>query len=492
VGNPDRLSALDASFLHRERDGAANLHVAEVLIFEGQAPGYVELLDHIRARLDLVPRYRQVPAAVPLNQGRPVWVDDPYFNLRYHLRHSGLPAPGDEAALRRLAGRVFSQPLDRGKPLWEIYLVEGLEGGRFALLGKTHHVLVDGRRSREIAGMLFDGVPDAVAGAPGPTGWVPRPVPTPAQLLAGALLERATVPGEMRRGARALLRIPRRAAQTAVRTAPLGWAGLAPPEERPYRVEIGPHRRYEWVDADLATFRAIKDALGGTVHDAVLTVVAGALGRHLRANGRRTRGVTLRALVPLAVRAAAESGPGDDQVIGRIVPVRADLPVGEIDPLARFAAVRASLAAAPGAADPLSAETLAELPGFAVTTIMSQAARLQVGVEDFDVAVTNIPGPQAELHLLGRPMLRAYPVMPLAPHHAVGVSVMSYAGRLGFGLLSDRDALPDLDVVAGGLELAIAELAAAAAGTGRPRRRRRSGRSPASNGRVPAEQLQRP
>ncbi|WP_259316016.1 wax ester/triacylglycerol synthase family O-acyltransferase [Capillimicrobium parvum] len=492
MANPDRLSGLDASFLHRERDGAANLHVAEVLVFDGRPPGYVELLDHIRARLDLVPRYRQVPAGVPLRQGRPVWVDDPYFNLRYHVRHSGLPVPGDEASLKREAGRIFSQPLDRAKPLWEIWLVEGLEGDRFALIGKTHHVLVDGLRGREIASVLLedDAADTSAQHAPRDApGWVPRPVPTPAQLLAGSLLERATMPEEIGRGARVLLRAPRRAAGTIAKAAPLGWAGFVPPDTSPYRVPIGPHRRYEWVDADLETFRAIKDALGGTVNDAVLTVVAGALGRHLRLHGHRTLGLTLRALVPLALRGP---GPGTDAtVIGRIEAMPADLPVGETDPLAAFAAVRASLAAAPGAAEAMSAEALTHLPGFAATTIMSQAARLQAHEDRFDVAVTNVPGPQHPLFLLGREMRRVHSVVPLAPHHAVGVSVMSYAGRLGFGLLSDQDALPDLDVVAEGLRGAIADLAAAAAGALGPGPRGPRGRS--RNGRMPrAEELRRP
>ena len=239
VANPDRLSGLDASFLHRERDGAANLHVAEVLVFDGRPPSYVELLDHIRARLDLVPRYRQVPAAVPLGQGRPVWVDDPYFNLHYHVRHSGLPAPGDEASLKRDAGRIFSQPLDRAKPLWEIWLVEGLEDDRFAVIARPttrSSTACAGATSR--ASCSTTTPPPAAPDAPRRVGVGRTPRPQPAQLLAGSLLERATVPDEMRRGARALLRAPRRAAGAVAKAAPRpGWAGFVPPAEPVQRAD---------------------------------------------------------------------------------------------------------------------------------------------------------------------------------------------------------------------------------------------------------------
>jgi WS/DGAT/MGAT family acyltransferase len=321
VANADRLTGLDASFLHLERGGQAHMHVAEVLVFAGRPPAYVELVDHIRSRLELVPRYRQRLADVPLGQGRPVWVDDAHFNIRYHLRHTGLPAPGDDAALKRLAGRLFSQPLDRSKPLWELWLVEGLEGDRFAVIGKTHHALVDGIAGVDITTVLFDTAPEPVDTPQPPTPWVPRPAPTGAQLLAQALLERSTVPEEIARGARAALRAPRKLASVALeRLNELGafaWAGLEPAPRTPYNVPIGPHRRYEWADADLDTFKAIKDALGATINDVVLAVVAGALGRHLRSHGHRTAGLELRALVPVSVR-----GPGAEQATGNRVATR--------------------------------------------------------------------------------------------------------------------------------------------------------------------------
>jgi diacylglycerol O-acyltransferase len=473
VTNPDRLTGLDASFLHLERGGQAHMHVAEVLVFDGRPPGYVELVDHIRARLDLVPRYRQRLAPVPLGQGRPVWIDDPHFNVRYHLRHTGLPAPGDDAALKSLAGRLFSQPLDRNKPLWELWLVDGLSDDRFAVIGKTHHALVDGISGVDITTVLFDTCPEPADTPRAASAWIARPAPTSAQLLAEALLERATVPGEVARGLRRVWRAPRQAVTGAAeRLAELGaftWAGVDPAPRTPYNVPIGPHRLYEWVDADLDTFKAIKNQLGGTVNDVVLTVVAGALGRHLRGHGHRTQGVELRALVPVSVRAPDEQGALGNHVAA----VWAPLPVGETDPRAAFARVHTAMAGLKASHEAIGARTLTELTDFAPPTLMSQAARLQSRQRFFNVVVTNVPGPQQELYLLGRPLRSIYPVVPLAENQAVGIAVMSYHGRLGFGLLGDLDALPDLGELALLVEDAIGELATAAGLPPKPRRRAR-------------------
>ncbi len=211
MANPDRLTALDSTFLHLEDHSTAHMHVASVMVFQGSAPSHQELIDHVMARLHLVPRYRQRLAHVPLGQGRPVWTDDPHFNPSYHIRHTALPKPADDAALKRLAGRLFSQRLDRSKPLWEIWLVQSMSGGRFALVAKTHHALVDGISGVDITTVLFDTARQpAVPPAP-PTAWSAKPLPGPAKLLGEALLERSTVPNEMLRGARALMRAPRRA-----------------------------------------------------------------------------------------------------------------------------------------------------------------------------------------------------------------------------------------------------------------------------------------
>ncbi|WP_228430524.1 WS/DGAT/MGAT family O-acyltransferase [Baekduia soli] len=455
---PSRLTALDTSFLHLE-DGGAHMHVAAVMTFDGTPPGYDELVGAIEARLHLVPRYRQRLAFVPLGQGRPRWVDDPHFNARYHIRHTALPSPGSHEELKRLAARVFGQRLDRGRPLWELWLVEGLDGDRFALLSKTHHALVDGVSGVDIVSVLFDTDPDPAPTAPTGSPWLPRPVPTGTELLAEALLERGTVPGEALRGLRALTRAPRQATRNVAGglagIGAMAWAGLQPAPRSPLNVPIGPHRRYTWVDADLRRFKAVKTQLHGTVNDVVLTAVALALGRWMRGRGEPTDGITLKAMVPVSVRATDERGA----LGNRVAAMWAPLPVGVADPIACFNEIHHAMAGLKESGQAVGAEALTQLADFAPPTIMSQAARLQARQRYFNLVVTNVPGPQIELFLLGRPLRGLYPVVPLAQRQALGIAIMSYHGRLGFGLLADFDALPDLDDIAGHLERAIDDLA---------------------------------
>jgi WS/DGAT/MGAT family acyltransferase len=481
VANRDRLTALDTSFLHLE-DHGAHMHVAAVMIFEGSPPEHEELVRAIEDRLHVVPRYRQRLAFVPLGQGRPRWVDDPHFNPRYHIRHTALPAPGTDDELKRLAARIFGQRLDRSKPLWEIWLVEGLADDRFALLSKTHHALVDGISGVDIVSVLFDTSPDPAPVAPPAAAWQPRPLPSSSELLAEALLERATVPGEAARGVRRVTRAPRQVAANVVTgLAGLGamaWAGLNPAPRTPLNVEIGPHRRYTWVDADLARFRAIKSAFGGTVNDVVLTAVTLGLGGWLRDRGEETDGVVLKAMVPVSVRADAERGA----LGNRVATMWAPLPVGIRDPRECFEQIHAAMTGLKESGQAVGAETLTQLADFAPPTIMSQAARLQARQRLFNLVVTNVPGPQIELFVLGRPMRRIYPVVPLARNQALGIAIMSYHGRLGFGLLADFDAMPDLDELELHLEQAIDELARAAGADEPPPPPRRMTRRPSRVG----------
>jgi WS/DGAT/MGAT family acyltransferase len=476
MANPDRLTALDAAFLHLEDDSTAHMHVASVMVFEGQAPTPKELVDHVLGRLHLVPRYRQRLAYVPFGQGRPVWTDDPHFNLRYHIRHTALPQPEDEAALKRLAGRLFSQRLDRSKPLWEIWLVDRMAGGRFALIAKTHHALVDGISGVDITTVLFDTAPEPVLPPRPPEPWTARPLPGRAKLLGEALLERSTVPGEMTRGARALTRQPRRAlARVREGVANLSASALPglgrPAPHTPLNVDIGPHRRYTWVDAELAQFKAIKNALGGTLNDVVLAAVSLALGSHLRASGYGTEGLTMRAMVPVSVRADAERGA----LGNRVAAIWAPLPVGVEDPAACFEEIRLAMEDLKRSGQAVGAQMITNLAGFAPPTILSQAARLQARQRFFNLVVTNVPGPQFPLYLLGRRLQSLYPVVPLARKQALGIAVMSYDGRLGFGLLADYDAIPDLEQIAEQLRKAIAALARAA-GVSSPRAKRPTGK----------------
>jgi len=469
--NPDRLTGLDASFLALEEGGGAHMHVGSVLLFEGAAPAYDDFVTQLERRLALVPRYRQKLAVPPLVQSRPVWIDDPHFNAGYHVRHTALPAPAGEEELRRLAGRVFAQRLDRAKPLWELWLVDRVGDDRFAIVAKTHHCLVDGISGVDITTVLFDLDPDP-GPQPDPEPWFPRPEPSRTALLGDALVERATAPAGLARAAAGSLLHPRDAARAGATAlgglAAITQAGLAGAPSSPLNTRIGPHRRFAWVDADLQVLKAIKNALDGTVNDVVLAVVAGALRRHFLAHGHPTDS-DLKAMVPVSVRAESERGALGNKVTA----IYAPLPIGLDDPIARFRAVHESMRGLKESGQAVGAEMITALADFAPPTILSQAARIQTVQRFFNLTVTNVPGPQFPLYLLGRRLCHVYPQVPLAENCALGIAIMSYDGRIDFGLLADYDALPDLDELAAGLDAAIAELAAAAGAVeGQPARRR--------------------
>jgi diacylglycerol O-acyltransferase / wax synthase len=434
------------------------MHVAGVMLFDGEPPAYDELLEAIERRLHLVPRYRQRLAFVPFGQGRPRWVDDPHLNLRYHVRQTALPPPGTEDQLRALAGRVFSQRLDRDKPLWELWLAEGLEGGRFAMLSKTHHALVDGVSGVDIATVLFDASPEPPAQLEDDR-WQPRPLPTRTELLAEALIERMTVPGEIARSVRSLFRGPRQvlggARDALAGVGGLAWAGLGAARPSPYNTSIGPHRRFTWVRAWLDDVKAIKNELGGTVDDVMRATVAGGLRRHLLRVGFDVADRELRAMVPVSVRSEDERGALGNRVAAMMAP----LPVGLADPRARFDAIRRSMAGIKESSQAVGAQALTSLAGFAPPTVMSQAARLFSQQRLFNLVVTNVPGPQYPLYLLGRRLSDLFPMVPLASGQALGIAIMSYDGRINFGLVGDFDALPDLDEVSTDFEASLAELA---------------------------------
>ncbi len=434
------------------------MHIASCMVFEGPAPDWDALQAHIESRLHLVPKYRQRIAEVPLGQGRPVWVDDPHFRLSYHLRHAALPAPGGASELARLCGRVFASQLDRAKPLWEIYLVEGMADGRFALLSKTHHALVDGISGIDLTAVLFD-----LERTPGDdlepqAAWSPRPLPTSAELLADALIERATIPSEIQRAVNASIRGPRTAVSGIAKRigaiSSLASAGTSPAPPTPLNVPIGSHRRFAWMTSDLADFKEIKNGFGGTVNDVVLATVAGALGSWLRSKGHPTRELELRAMVPVSVR--PEEGRGD---LGNQVAVMwAPLPVGETDPARRLEIITEAMSHVKESGQAVGAKTLTELSGFAPQTVLAQAARLVPRQRFYNVVVTNVPGPQFPLYLLGQKLEEAHPMVPLAEQQGLGIAVMSYNGKLDFGLNADWDAVPDVDLFAEDLRLSLMEL----------------------------------
>jgi diacylglycerol O-acyltransferase len=455
-GHMDRLSSIDSSFLTNETD-SSHMHVGGILIFEGPPPSYDDLLEHIRGRLHLVPRFRQKLAFPPFETGRPFWVDDPSFNLEYHVRHSALPSPGSEDQLRLMASRQFSQQLDRTKPLWELWLVQGLKRRRFALLSKTHHALVDGVSGVDIATVLFDVKP-----VPEPATeeheWVPSPMPSSATLIARGAEDLAATPLRAVGRLESAIRHPRPAVrqlgESAEAIGEVAWNFANPAPEVPLNTEIGSHRRFQWVRAELSTLKRIKDALGGTVNDVVLAVVAGALRRWLHSRGVRTEGLELRALVPVSIRAEDERG----HLGNKIAAVRGPLPVYIADPVLRLQAVRESMQGVKSSKQALGAEVISRFNDFAPPTLLAQASRINFSTRLFNVIVTNVPGPQIPLYVLGRELEDIFPVAFLPENHALAIAIMSYNGGIDFGLLADFDAMEDVDVIAEGISDAIVEL----------------------------------
>jgi diacylglycerol O-acyltransferase / wax synthase len=439
------------------------MHVASTTLFEGPAPPYTDFRDHIGSRLDLVPRFRQKLRFVPFGIGRPVWVDDPHLNLTYHVRHTALPEPGSEQQLRVLAARIFSQQLDRSKPLWEIWLIEGLKGDRFAIVGKTHHAMVDGVSGVDITTVLFDTEREPAESSKQLDRWSPAPEPSKSQLVGEALMQRALDPREAVRGMRRAVRGPRRALRKATEAVlaagSFAWTGIAAPPS-PFNFDVGPHRRFAWVRASLADMKQVKNELGGTVNDVILAAVAGALGRYLRARGHRTGGLELRAMVPVSVRTSEQHGALGNRVTSMMAP----LPVWCEDPKRRMEIVRKSMGDLKQSKQALGATLLTQLADFAPPTVAGQAARLQARQRFFNLVVTNIPGPQFPLYLMGRRMERVFPMVPLAKNQGVCVGIMSYDGQVNFGLIGDYDGMSDLDDLAKDLEASIAELIEAAGG----------------------------
>jgi WS/DGAT/MGAT family acyltransferase len=475
----DRLTAVDAAFLAQEGPNA-HMHIGAVALFEGPAPAYEDFTNHIRGRLHLVPRYRQKLAIPPFETGRPLWVDDATFNLEYHVRHTALPAPGTEEQLRALAARIHSQRLDRAKPLWELWLVQGLEDGRFALISKTHHAVVDGIAGVDLATVIFDfsPVPPPVPHEGEP--WSPQREPSGAQLAARGLVGLVRTPLALAGRAAGAVTRPQATLETAREAvegvAEVAWAGLNPAPASPLNVPIGPHRRVAFVRCELADFKRVKDTLGGTVNDVVLTVVAGGLRRWLQTRGVRVEGLELRGLVPVSTRTKDEA----HQAGNRLTVMRGPLPVYIEDPVARLKVVRRAMDGLKESKQAVGAEVLTSLEQFAPPTILAQASRLNFSTRLFNLLVTNVPGPQMPLYVLGRELQDLYPVAFLPRDHALAVAIMSYNGRLDFGLLADYDAVPDLDELAEHFAASRDEIVAAAQahGNGGGSSRRAAKRAP--------------
>jgi diacylglycerol O-acyltransferase / wax synthase len=457
----DRLTPVDAAFLHQE--GAnSHMHIGGLTIVEGPPPTMKELLEQIRWRLHLVPRYRHKLAFTAVDSGRPVWIDDPSFNLEYHIRHTALPTPGRWEQLCGLTARIFSQQLDRSKPLWEMWLIEGLEDDRFALITKTHHSVIDGIAGVDLATVLFDLSPQPPPIRHSGRAWQPHPEPGTAELLAAGLRGAVRAGIELTEGALDALAHPdhalARAREAAEGIGEIVWAGLNPAPETPLNVPIGPHRRFFGIASRLEDFKTVKNAFGGTVNDVVLAIVTGALRSFLVSRGGRTEGVELRALVPVSVRVEDERGQGGN----RLVVMRGPLPVYIADPVQRLRFVSHAMDGLKESKQALGAEVIAGAQNFAPPTLLAQASRLNFSTRLFNLIVTNVPGPQFPLFVLGREMLEAYPVAFLPENHALAIAIMSYNGQMNFGLLGDFDALPDIDLISDQIAEELATLVALA------------------------------
>jgi diacylglycerol O-acyltransferase len=456
----DRLSPLDSLFLHVE-DGVTHMHIASCAVFEGPAPPYDDFVDLVASKLPLLTRYRQTVCFVPGQLGRPVWVDDPHFNLAYHIRHSALPPPGGRQELDDLMGRLMSVELDRHRPLWEVWMVEGLTEGRWALISKVHHCMVDGISGTDLMVLLLDSSRDAPRTMP--HTWVPEQHPGSIRLTTDAMLDLLRTPAEQLRAMRALLRGPRKALNDLWTT--LGGSvalgrELLPTETLSIEGAIGPHRRWAAACTSLEELKAIRRVYGTTLNDVVLAVIAGAFRDLLLSRGDAVNDAVLRSLVPVSVRAV-----GDRTANNQVSFMLAELPVGVADPVERLHATQQRMDALKLSHQAEAGEALNALAGFtppllhALTLRSATAALRRLPQSSVHTVTTNVPGPQYPLYALGREMLEYLPFVPLSQGVRVGVAILSYNGQVFFGVTGDYDTVPEVEWMCRRIEAGVAELA---------------------------------
>lgn len=445
------LSFLDSSFLALETR-SLHMHVAGVAVFDAEplstTTGGIEIdriRRHIESKLQYIPRYRQRLEWVPYDR-RPVWVDDVAFNFDYHVRHTSLPRPGTEKQLKALAGRIMSTSLDRQKPLWELWVVEGIEANRFALIAKIHHSMIDGLSGVDLTTILLNVSPEAeVEEAP---EWEPRPAPTPSQL---AVAEAARVTrrlidrlGNLSEAIKDTKDISDRAmdkSAAAMSSLRSGW--LTPSDRTPLNPDIGPNRRFDWTEMPLESVKQIKNGLGGSLNDVVLAITTGAVRNFLMIERDfDVTGSEFRAMIPVSTRSRSQRGALGNQVAMWLV----ELPIGEPDPVRRLQLLSERTAKLKETNHALGASTLVEISSGTPITLLSMANRVAgPRLRPFNMTITNVPGPQFPMYLLEARMIANYPLVPLWAQHGVGVALFSYDGRLLWGVHADYDALPDSD-----------------------------------------------
>lgn len=454
------MSPLDASFLHIE-DGVTHMHIASLALFEGPPPPIDELRRLFEGKLPLVPRYRQKVRFVPGSIGRPVWVDDPHFKIEYHLRHTALPSPGGDAELKALVGRLMSQELDRHRPLWETWMVEGVSDHRWALISKVHHCMVDGVSGTDLMALILDH--DRTPSPPEPDNWSPSPEPNDLQLVAHALGDLFRNPYEQARALRARAR-DRQALVDLVRNTAQGlqmWSKrIAPTPKVSIEGPIGPHRRWTWTTVSLDDIKRIRKTHGGTHNDVVLSVISQGFRDLLIGRGDEPKQVVLRSLVPVSVRAGDDHTP-NNQVSAMI----AELPVGIADPIERLGAVKAQMQELKHshqavATDMVNQVVVGFTPPmlFALSLRAATTALRRTSQRSVNTVTTNVPGPNYPLYACGCEMTDYLPYVPVSHGVTVGVAILTYNGRTSFGITGDWDSAPDIERVAEGIRAGIDEL----------------------------------
>ncbi len=465
----ERLSALDASFLGFEEQNT-HWHEAAVMVFDAGplragdgGLDFEKIVQNYEWCFDRVPRYRQRLVKIPLFD-HPIWVDDASFNVRYHVRQIGLPQPADERVLKRVCGYLLELPLDIDKPPWEVWVVDGLENDRFALVTKIHHCMADGISGMRIIQTLLGRRPFERQARP--RQWKPRPAPEPAELVATELVRRVQAPFQLfapLRRPSAALQEARDVVQGLVEASKLGWRAAS---KTPFNPDsVGPHRRFDWTAVSMREIKDVRSGLGGTINDVVLTTAAGSFGRYLREHETTTDNIDFRTLIPVNVRKDKEKDLGN-----RVAMIMAQLPVGERDPAARLARVIETTQKLKHSKQALGVSWLEGLADRIGGRFFAQLSRSATRNRPFNVVVTNVPGPSMPLYFLGSEMQAIYPMMPLFPNQALSLAVLSYAGKVFWGFNSDWDALPDVHNIVEGIGEQFRELhtAAQARASGNP------------------------
>ncbi len=456
----DRMSALDSGFYFAESENTP-MHVGSVSVFDGPAPSYGDVVRLLLSKLPVVPRYRQRVREVPMRVGRPMWVDDPHFQILYHVRHTAVPGPGSDEQLRNLAGRVLGQRLDMSKPLWELYLIEGLADDRWAIISKVHHCMVDGVAGSDLMQLMFDLSPDATHDEP--RDWSPQRTPTGAGLVAGALVDAVAHPlrqatslpqlGGPGRIAKGLLD----GGKTLAATLPSLARQALTPTARSLNGPIGPHRRWAWTSGQFDEFKEVRTALGGTVNDVILTAISTGFRDLLQGRGELSSDkLVVRTMVPVSVRSDSQRGNLNNAVSCVFV----DLPVGDPDPLSRLASIRGQMDEYKRAIQAVDVPSIIAMGDFVAPTLLSMGVRaaLSAGQMWCQAVTTNVPGPRIPLYVLGRRMRSAYAYVPIAGGTRCSIGIFSYQNTMTFGINADFDAFADVDVLSRGIRGGIEEL----------------------------------